>query len=105
MNQINSTSEVTLTDLRRLGMQGGATALLDNGGGVELTKKYGLISRKGYVEGKLVTVATIANYGNIYKSIRTIKRGNILVARKVKRGKQSILQLTGKGYHRPIVSS
>lgn len=47
MNQINSTSEVTLTDLRRLGMQGGATALLDNGEEVKLTKKYGLISRKG----------------------------------------------------------
>ena len=31
MNQIKSTSEVTLTDLRRLGLQGDATARLGSG--------------------------------------------------------------------------
>lgn len=31
MNQIKSTSEVTLTDLRRLGLQGDATARLASG--------------------------------------------------------------------------
>lgn len=104
MNQIKiSSSEVTLTDLRRLGREGDATARLDTGEEVKLTSKYGLIPRKGYINGKLELVETIVEYASIYQAIRTIKRGNILVARRIKRGKKSVLQLTGKGYHRPIV--
>ena len=56
MNQIKSTSEVTLTDLRRLGLQGDATARLASGEEMKLTSKYGLIPKKGYVAGKLVSV-------------------------------------------------
>ena len=101
MNQIKSTSEVTLTDLRRLGLQGDATARLASGEEMKLTSKYGLIPKTGYVAGKLQTVEMIADYSKIYRDIRTIKRGDILVARRIKRGNKSILQLTGKGYHRP----
>ena len=104
MNQIKiSSSEVTLTDLRRLGREGDATARLNTGEEVKLTSKYGLIPRKGYINGKLELVEMIVEYASIYQAIRTIKRGNILVARRIKRGKKSVLQLTGKGYHRPIV--
>ena len=80
MNQIKSTSEVTLTDLRRLGLQGDATARLASGEEMKLTSKYGLIPKKGYVAGKLQTVEMIAEYSKIYRDIRTIKRGDILVA-------------------------
>ncbi|MDN5016695.1 hypothetical protein PCY10_03870 [Streptococcus sp. SI1] len=104
MNQIKiSSSEVTLTDLRRLGREGDATARLENGEEVKLTSKHGLISRKGYINGKLELVEMVVDYASIYQTIRTIKRRNVLVARRIKRGKKSILQLTGKGYHRPIV--
>lgn len=104
MNQIKiSSSEVTLTDLRRLGREGDATARLENGEEVKLTSKHGLIPRKGYINDKLELVEMVVDYASIYQTIRTIKRGNVLVARRIKRGKKSILQLTGKGYHRPIV--
>ena len=43
----------------------------------------------------------IADYSKIYRDIRTIKRGDVLVARRIKQGNKLILQLTGKGYHRP----
>ena len=101
MNQIKSTSEVTLTDLRRLGLQGDVTARLASGQEMKLTSKYGLIPKKGYVAGKLQTVEMIAEYSKIYRDIRTIKRGDVLVARRIKQGNKTILQLTGKGYHRP----
>lgn len=78
MNQIKSTSEVTLTDLRRLGLQGDATARLASGEEMKLTSKYGLIPKTGYVAGKLQTVEMIADYSKIYRDIRTIKRGDIL---------------------------
>ncbi|KXT75152.1 hypothetical protein STRDD10_00426 [Streptococcus sp. DD10] len=100
MNQIKSSNEVTLTDLRRLGFQGGATARLESGEEVLLTDKYGLIERKGYIAGQLQKVMTVAEYPRIYKDIRTIKRDDVLVARRIKRGNGSILQLTGKGYNR-----
>lgn len=103
MNQIKSTSEVTLTDLRRLGLQGDATARLASGEEMKLTSKYGLIPKNGYVAGKLQTVEMIVEYSKIYRDIRTIKRGDILVARRIKQGNKTILQLTGKGYHRPSV--
>ena len=52
MDQIKSNSEVTLTDLRRLGLQGDATARLVSGEEVKLTSKHGLIPKKGYVAGR-----------------------------------------------------
>lgn len=67
MNQIKiSSSEVTLTDLRRLGREGDATARLENGEEVKLISKYGLISRKGYINGKLELVEMVVDYASIY---------------------------------------
>lgn len=101
MNQSKLVTEVTLADLRRLGNQGNATARLASGEEIKLTSKYGLIPKKGYVAGKLQIVEMVADYSKIYRDIRTIKRGDVLVARRIKQGNKSILQLTGKGYHRP----
>ena len=101
MNQSKLVTEVTLADLRRLGNQGNATAILDNGDEIKLTSRYGLVHKKGYLAGKLETVWMIVEYSKIYKEIRTIKRGDILVARRIKQGNTNRLLLTGKGYHRP----
>ena len=42
---------------------------------------------------------------NQLKWLRTIKCGDVLVARRIKQGNKTILQLTGKGYHRPTVKT
>lgn len=92
--------EVKLQDLRELGRLGGATALLNDGTEMILTEKYGLIRREGVVFGKLQTVEVIERYVAIYPKIRTIKWNNLIIARKVNRNGNSILELTGIGYKR-----
>ena len=99
MNEIKN-NECNIKDLRILGRQGGATARLVSGEEVELTSKYALVERRGYVEGELKTVSVIHDYVDIYNQIRTIMRNHILIARRVRRGNKSVLLLTGKGYHR-----
>ncbi|MDR0200275.1 MAG: hypothetical protein LBI43_06840 [Streptococcaceae bacterium] len=92
---------LTLSDLRTIGKQGGATARLDTGEDVELLADFAAIYRHGYVEGKLQRVKVVLNYPNIYSKIRTIKRDDVLIARRTKGEKKTELLLTGKGYHRP----
>lgn len=95
-----SVTEVTITDLKKLGLQGGATAYLSDGQEVILHKNYGLIRRKGFVAGELQTVEVVESYVSLYAKIRTIKRNDIIVARRVRKGSGSKLLLTGRGYHR-----
>ncbi|WAI92208.1 hypothetical protein MP619_06690 [Streptococcus dysgalactiae] len=101
MNGIKKTdTEVTISDLKNLGRQGGVTARLDSGEVVTLKAKYATRTRKAIVAGQETEVEIIVYYADIYKQIRTIKRKNLVIARKVKQNNQTILQLTGKGYHR-----
>lgn len=93
--------EVTIKDLRILGRQGGATAYLVDGQEMILDAAYGLIRRQGIVFGEMQTVEIIEQYTTIYSKIRTIKRDDIVIARRVQRGNKSVLLLTGKGYKRP----
>lgn len=102
MDEIKNTNEVTLSDLRQLGKEGGVTARLDNGDELNLRPRFGTVKRQGYVNGILQPVDIRQDYVAIYAHIRTIKRGDILVARREKQGKKFILKLTGKGYHRLI---
>lgn len=101
MNEIKSplSTEMTIRDLRTLGRTGNATARLDTGEVLYLKPAYGLRKRKALINGQETEVDVIDYYSKIYKHIRTVKRNNLLIARKVKRGNQYILQLTGKGYH------
>lgn len=102
MNGIKKTdTEVTVSDLKTLGRQGGVTARLDSGEVVELKAKYATRKRRAIVAGQESEVEMITYYPDIYQQIRTVKRRNILIARKVKQNHTTILQLTGKGYHRP----
>lgn len=94
------TNEVNLKDLRELGKLGGATARLVDGQEMILEENYGLIRRTGIVLGKVKPVETIERYVSVYPNIRTIKWNNLIVARRVVRDGNSILELTGKGYKR-----
>ncbi|WP_019779608.1 hypothetical protein [Streptococcus sobrinus] len=102
MNEIKKAfdTEVSISDLRQLGKSGNATARLDSGEIVDLKPKYGLRKKTALIDDQEVEVQVIDYYPKIYKHIRTIKRRNLIIARKVRRGNQFILQLTGKGYHR-----
>ena len=94
-------TEVTVSDLKNLGRQGDVTARLDSGEIIELKAKYAIRKRLAIVAGQETEAEIIVFYPEIYKQIRTVKRRNILIARKVKHNRETILQLTGKGYHRP----
>lgn len=94
-------NEITLADLRELGKQGGATARLEDGTTVTLRHKFGTVARKGYVAGKLQDVEMVVQYVDVFPNIRTIMKGTTLIARRERRGKETILRLTGKGYQKP----
>lgn len=94
-------TEVTVSDLKNLGRQGDVTARLDSGEIIELKAKYAIRKRLAIVAGQETEAEIIVFYPEIYKQIRTVKRRNILIARKVNHKRETILQLTGKGYHRP----
>ena len=94
-------TEVTVSDLKNLGRQGDVTARLDSGEIIELKAKYAIRKRLAIVAGQETEAEIIVFYPEIYKQIRTVKRRNIIIARKVKHKRETILQLTGKGYHRP----
>lgn len=92
---------VTLNDLKQLGNYGGSTARLDDGTEILLHKHYASKRTKGYVNHELRDVELRLRYKDIYKHIRTIKKGHHLVARKQRTPEGMQLRLTGVGYHRP----
>lgn len=97
MNELTG-QKMTINDLKVLGLQGGATAYLDDGTKVTLKRQFGTIDRKGLVNDELVDVEMIVGYSKIYGNIRTIKRHDVLIARRSPQKKT--LLLTGKGYRR-----
>ncbi|ESR10538.1 hypothetical protein DIX59_10030 [Streptococcus iniae] len=101
MNEIkNDINKVTISDLKEMGKQGGATARLESGETVTLRKNYGTIKRPILIENRKVLGDVIVRYVDIYEQIRTVKRNNLLVARRVRQGKVTSLKLTGIGYNR-----
>lgn len=103
MNEIKSQydTEVTISDLKTLGLHGNVTAYLETGETLFLRAKYGIIKRQAIVNGRRQVVDVVVPYADIYKKIRTISRKHLLIARKARRLGRPILILTGKGYHRP----
>ncbi|MGT2754110.1 hypothetical protein [Streptococcus ovis] len=97
---IDETQTVRLRDLRNLGKQGGVTARLDDGTELLLKPDFAIKKTKGYVDGRLRDVEFHLSYKNIYSQIRTLKKGNSLVARKVRSPSGFELRLTGRGYRR-----
>ncbi|WP_375708958.1 hypothetical protein PJ261_02295 [Streptococcus dysgalactiae] len=97
----NTRQILTISDLKQLGKEGGTTARLETGEEVTLKANYGTVIRQAIVDGQRMEVDVMMFYPELYKQIRTLKRNHLLIARRVKIGKRKILQLTGKGYHRP----
>ena len=106
MAPINPTDNVilTLSDLRRLGRQGGATLILDDGRQAIVKAKFALIVHKKWQEGHLVEEKEVVSFHTIYPAIMLVKRKHFVIARRVRRKKQQSRTLTGQGYHRPSTS-
>lgn len=94
----DETQIVRLRDLRNLGVQGGATARLEDGTDLILKPDYAVKRARGYVDGIPRDVEFHLPYKSIYDHIRTIKKDGHLVARKVRSPSGVVLRLTGKGY-------
>lgn len=103
MDEIKSyyDTEVTISDLKTLGLHGNVTAYLETGETLFLKAKYGIIKRRAVVGGERQMVDVVTPYADIYKQIKTISRHHLIIARKARRMGRPILLLTGKGYHRP----
>lgn len=102
MNNIKKIdTEVTLSDLRLLGRQGHATARLFDGTTLQLRPNEAVREQMAYISGEKVPVLVAYDYPKIYGQIRTIKRGDVIVARRARFGDATILRLTGQGFVRP----
>ena len=94
-------TEMTLSDLRKLGGQGNVTVRIETGEIVTLTRQFGTLPKKVIVDGQIRMGEEIIPFEKLYRQIRTVQRDNTLIARREKFGNRTILRLTGKGYHRP----
>lgn len=103
MNQIKNSfnTEMTVSDLKNIGKEGGATARLETGETLYLRPKYATVKRPVLINGHESIADVIVYYTAVLNLIRTVKRGQVLIARRVKKGNGTYLQLTGQGYTRP----
>ena len=93
---------MTLSDLRRLGRQGGAMLTLDDGRQAVIRSHYAVIRKYHWKSGLRTQREDILKFHVIYPAITTVKRNHLLIAEKIKRNGENLLVLTGRGYHRPI---
>lgn len=92
----NDVKSVSISDWKKMGKHGDATARLDSGEEIVLGPKYATQRRIGIIAGQVQEVDLIIPYtAQLISQIRTIKVGPILVARKQRK---TALQLTGQGY-------
>ena len=92
----NDVKSVSISDLKKMGKHGDATARLDSGEEIVLGPKSATQRRIGIIAGQVQEVDLIIPYtAQLISQIRTIKVGPILVARKQRK---TALQLTGQGY-------
>lgn len=92
----NDVKSVSISDLKKMGKHGDATARLDSGEEIVLGPKYATQRRIGIIAGQVQELDLIIPYtAQLISQIRTIKVGPILVARKQRK---TALQLTGQGY-------
>lgn len=99
MTEKNDIKSVTISDLKKMGKHGRATARLDSGEEIILGPKYATQRRSGIIAGQVQEVDLIIPYTvRLISQIRTIKVGPVLVARKMKQQRKTSLQLTGQGY-------
>lgn len=92
---------MTLSDLRRLGRQGGAILILDDGRQADIRPNYAVTKKRQWHSGRWNDQEEILRFHVIYPAILTVKRKHLIIAEKVNRGEEKLLVLTGVGYHRP----
>lgn len=92
---------MTLSDLRRLGRQGGAVLILDDGRQADISPHYAVTRTRQWQGGHWNKQEEILRFHVIYPAILTVKRKHLIIAEKVNRGGEKLLILTGVGYHRP----
>lgn len=92
---------MTLSDLRRLGRQGGALLILDDGRKAQIRPRYVLTISRQWQSGHWNYQEEILRFHVIYPAIRLVKRKHLIIAEKIKRNGEDLLVLTGVGYHRP----
>lgn len=89
-----------LSDLRQLGREGGVILYLLDGRVAKCRPKFAVVQKRERKNGQNVTVEEIVSYASIYQTITLIKRNNLIIARKINRGNDSLLRLSGVGFHR-----
>ena len=99
MTEKNDIKSVTISDLKKMGKYGRATARFDSGEEIILGPKYATQRRSGIIAGQVQEVDLIIPYtAQLISQIRTIKVGPVLVARKMKQQRKTSRLLTGQGY-------
>ena len=93
--------KMTLSDLRRLGQQGGAVLILEDGRQVEIRPHYAIERKRQWLNGHWIHQEEILSFHIIYQAILTVKRKHLKIAERVIRNGEQLLVLTGVGYHRP----
>ena len=103
LNQITvfDKPKLTLSDLRRLGRQGGATLILDDGRQAQIRPCFAMITKRQWQNGHWNYQEEILSFHAIYPTITLVKRKHLVIAEKIKRNGEDSLVLTGVGYHRP----
>ncbi|MBE3600771.1 hypothetical protein [Streptococcus agalactiae] len=92
---------MTLSDLRRLGRQGGANLILDDGRQAVIRPRFAAEKKRQWKNGQWSNQEEILSFHEIYPAIAIVKRKHLIIAEKIKRNGKSLLVLTGVGYHRP----
>ena len=93
--------KMTLSDLRRLGRQGGAMLILEDGRQAQIRPDYAITRKRQWQNGQWIVREEILPFHRIYSVIIIVKRKHLVIAERVIRNGEKLLVLTGVGYHRP----
>lgn len=93
--------KMTLSDLRRLGRQGGAILILEDGRQAQIRPDYAITRKRQWQNGQCIVREEILPFHRIYSVIIIVKRKHLVIAERVTRKGEKLLVLTGVGYHRP----
>ncbi|HFR5317310.1 TPA: hypothetical protein ACHW0W_000689 [Streptococcus equi subsp. zooepidemicus] len=99
-NTVLHRSEMTLSDLRRLGRQGGAVLILEDGRHAQIRPRYASIKSHRRQDSRLNSQESILSFHVVYSAITAVKRKHLVIAERIKRNGKNQLVLTGIGYHR-----
>ena len=94
-------ARVTLSDLRRLGRQGGAILYLEDGRQAVVKATFAVEAVRQLVNGRVEEVKKIHAFYELLPKTIAIRRDHTLIAERIHYQGQPLLRLTGRGYRRP----